>query len=39
MEGDEVGVAFLDDEGAEGEPESYVVEGVGFLIGGVGEDG
>lgn len=33
MEGGEVGVAFLDDEGAEGEAEGYVVEGVWFLRG------
>lgn len=37
MEGEEVGVAFLDDEGSEGEPERYVVEGEGFRVGG-GED-
>lgn len=30
VESHEVGVAFLDDEGAEGESQGYVVEGVGF---------
>lgn len=30
VEGGEVGVAFLDDEGAEGEAEGDIVEGVGF---------
>lgn len=39
MESEEVGVAFLDDEGAEGEAEGDVVEGVGFLVLGAREDG
>ena len=30
VQGGEFGVAFLDDEGAEGEAEGYVIEGVGF---------
>lgn len=33
----EVGVAFLDDKGAEGEAQSYVVECVGFGRGVIGE--
>lgn len=32
MESDEVGVAFLDDKGAEREAESDVVESVRFLV-------
>lgn len=32
MEGDEIRVAFLYDEGAEGETKGNVVEGVWFLL-------
>lgn len=38
IERHEVGVAFLDDEGAEWEAEGDVVEGVGFGVCGRGED-
>lgn len=37
MEGHEVGIAFLDNEGAEGKAERYIVECVGFLVGNGGE--
>lgn len=39
MQGEEVGVAFLDDEGAEGEADCDVVEGEGFGVGGRGDGG
>jgi hypothetical protein len=38
MESRKVGVAFLDDEGAKGEAEGDVIEGVGFFVRSVGED-
>ena len=39
MQSCEIGVTFLDDEGAEGEAEGYVVESEGFRVRGRGEDG
>ena len=39
MKSDEVGVAFLDDEGAEGETEGDVVERIEFLVLVAREDG